>query len=183
MQQNVIDILEKYIRGKDQNQSAILEEIYTKNAKVLFDIKVDTIVFPAEIVGSVNIANTLSRDFNKRHDYVKTYYLTDQSKQFCADNIRDQQWLVIMRDKQTGEIKIGTGIYDWYFSERQGGCLAVAEHKITIAVMLSLPSQCIDLLNVLQQNLPYPWVETQQVITTLKEYSYLDDLSLYIASH
>lgn len=183
MQQNVIEILEKYIRGKDQNQAAILKEIYTKDAKVIFDVQVNTIAFPTEIEGNINIANTLSRDFNQRHDCVKTYYLIDDTNISCTNHINDQQWLVIMRDKKTGEIKIGTGVYDWHFTATQEGCLSITEHKITIAVMICLPMQYTHVLKSLQQDLPYPWVAKQQVITAINEYNNLEDLSLYITSH
>ena len=100
MFKSAVEILEKYIVGKDQDQFQILEKIYLENAKVSFEINSETISFPQETHGNKDIAQVLSAEFNKNYDNVKTYYLSYEFPEIEEQVISNQSWLVIMRDKK-----------------------------------------------------------------------------------
>ncbi len=69
-----------------------------------------------------------------------------------------------MRDRENHQIRIGTGLYDWYLKENKDGVCQISQHKITIGVMLNLPNEKLTLLEELQNNLPYPWVDKKNVV-------------------
>ena len=77
------DVIENYIKGKDLNRPEILETIYSEKSKVIFSIQPSTIAFPSEISGNIEIAKVLSKDFNKRYEKVRTYYLKDDSEEIA----------------------------------------------------------------------------------------------------
>jgi hypothetical protein len=92
MNQTSLDILECYIKGKDYDEYKILESIYDENAEVLFEISSRQISFPDKIQGNIEIAEVLSKNFNKHYKNVKTYYLSQPSRN--QHDIENQKWLV-----------------------------------------------------------------------------------------
>ena len=180
MLKTAVDILESYIKGKDQDKAEILEEIYSKESQVIFDIKSDTISFPPAISGNVNIAKVLSRDFNKKYDKVRTYYLKQSDRHPISLNILQQRWLVIMRDMESHQIRIGTGFYDWHLEETKEGVCQISQHKIIIGVMLCLSAENLSLLEELQNCIPYPWVDKRVVVKALSKHFSLKELTDYM---
>ena len=180
MHKNAEYLLEKYVEGKDQDKFKILEEIYIPNAKVTFEIESDTISFPTEILGNKNIAQVLSAEFNRKYDHVQTYYLSRSFPQIKDFIISNQGWLVIMREKEDNSIRVGTGLYDWIFEKQVDGNLKIAQHNISIGVMLCLPGLPLSFLDELQSNLLYPWIDKKEVIEVLCEYNELQEVFDYI---
>lgn len=174
------DLLEKYIAGKDQDKFEILEEIYLPNAQVAFEIQTDTISFPSELFGNINIARVLSAEFNKKYDNVKTYYLSRTFPQIENLVILKQGWLVIMREIQNKQIRVGTGLYDWIFEKQAAGNLRIKRHNISIGVMLCLSGFSLSYLTELQSKLFYPWIYQETVIDVLQEYRELQEVYDYI---
>ncbi len=74
MQTTANELLEAYIKGKDEDQYLILEQIYSENAELEFVINSSEISFPNTVFGNLEIARVLSKDFNKSYSRVKTYY-------------------------------------------------------------------------------------------------------------
>lgn len=181
MNDNITKLLEKYIEGKDLDRYKILEDIYCPDAIVSFEIKPDTITFPSEIHGNIEIAKILSADFNQKYDLVKTYYLTDKAVEIGDLQIREQNWLVIMRERASGNIRIGSGYYNWTFDTQNNSELKIKKHKIFIHSMLELPNEAITLLHNLQGKLDYPWVERGKVVTWLHPFSDLSGIYNYLA--
>lgn len=182
---NCIDILESYIKGKDQDQYKILESIYSENAELTFQIASDNISFPASVSGNLEIARVLSKDFNKQYRNVKTYYLTRPHKdQF---EIHQQKWLVVMQDgfnkDENDEIqsstRVGCGYYDWDLINLEND-LKIIKHKIHIHSMLQFQDDQEDELKRIQSALPYPWVDLPKVIETLKVNSQFADIVEYL---
>jgi len=180
MYKNAEYLLEKYVEGKDQDKFKILGEIYIPNAKVTFEIDSDTISFPTEISGNKNIAQVLSAEFNRKYDHVQTYYLSRSFPQIKDLVISNQGWLVIMRDKEDNSIRVGTGLYDWIFQKQADGNLKIAQHNISIGVMLCLPGLSLSFLDELQSSLLYPWVDKKKVIKVLSDYNELQDIVDYL---
>ncbi|MEJ2446060.1 MAG: hypothetical protein P8Y42_21850, partial [Exilibacterium sp.] len=112
-----------------------LEEIYLENAVVEFDIASENITFPEKILGNIEIARVLSKDFNQKYHHVKTYYLSKPTND--NSNIYNQKWLVVMRDIESDATRIGSGHYDWEFSVITSG-VKIKRHKIYIHEMLNL---------------------------------------------
>ena len=174
------DVLENYIKGKDFNKPEILEKIYSEKSKVIFDINPSTISFPSEISGSTEIAKVLSKDFNRRYEKIRTYYLENDSEEIASFSILKQRWLVVMIERETREVKIGTGFYDWYFEFPQSGNCKIEKHKITIGVMQSLSGENLPVFEDLQNRIPYPWVDRQCVVNTLEKHDILGEVIDYL---
>ena len=71
------DLLEAYLEAKDLDRPSLILECYTPNAVLTYSIATDTIAFPSRILGADAIAQTLVRDFRKKFDRCKTYYVCD----------------------------------------------------------------------------------------------------------
>jgi len=164
MSHTAITLLESYIKGKDDDQFQILEEIYSQNAELDFEIAADTISFPAKTMGNQAIAKVLSKDFNKKYQKVKTYYVSTPNADQLA--IHQQRWLVVMQDKSDLSTRVGTGYYNWHLFETERG-LKIEKHKIYIHVMLTLIDEDSTELNRIQSTLRYPWLEPQNIINAL----------------
>ncbi len=180
MNRNATEILESYVRGKDNDEYVILEKIYNENAKVIFEINSNNISFPDEIQGNKEIARVLSKDFNKNYNSVRTYYLSKPSTDY--ESIKRQNWLVVMRDKKTDKTRVGTGYYDWKFSN-DDGLLKILIHKIYIHCMVELVDGEMAELSRIQNSLTYPWVDKEQVYETLKSNVALEEVSNYLSKN
>jgi len=174
------DVLEKYVAGKDQNRFEILEEIYKSDARVTFEINSNSISFPLEIHGNREIAQVLSAEFNKKYDNVKTYYLSKKFPRIDNLIISKQRWLVLMREKASNSIRVGTGFYDWKFEIKSNINLKIKHHHICIGVMLNLPDLPLSFLSDLRMHLSYPWVEEDIVIEVIKKYKELNEVKNYL---
>ena len=180
MKNNAQELLEKYIVGKDLDRHKILEEIYCLNAIVSIEIEADNINFPSEIHGNVEIAKIISADFNRKYDLVKTYYLSNDFPEIKNLIILKQNWLVIMKEKANGNIRVGTGYYNWEFENQNQSELKIKKHKIFIYSMLDLPSESIVLLHDLQNTINYPWEEKEKVVQVLQPFEDLKPIYNYL---
>ena len=176
----VYGLLEKYIEGKDLDRYKILEEIYSPTAIVSFIINADNVEFPNEIHGNLEIVKILSADFNKKYDLVKTYYLSKHFHEIDSLQIKNQNWLVVMKERSSGNIRVGTGYYNWDFEKLNTSELKIRNHKIFIHSMLELPSESIDLLYDLQKTFRYPWANKENVVQVLQQYEELTTVSNYL---
>jgi len=165
MKTKAINILESYIKGKDDDQYKILEAIYSDKAELEFEIVSPNISFPTNIKGNKDIARVLSKDFNEKYSKVKTYYLETPEQDHST--IRNQKWFVVMQDKTNQLTRLGTGYYHWDFIEIDN-YLKIQKHKIYIDSMLQIQDQQSAELNRIQLELDYPWVEKEAVIKTLE---------------
>jgi len=180
MEHNPKYLLEQYIVGKDQDKYQILETIYQENAEVEFEIDSNNISFPSKIIGSRDIAKTLSADFNKKYEKVRTYYL---SYSFSSKlKIQQQPWLVVMKDIGNEITRIGTGYYNWEFGEYINK-LKIIKHKIYIHTMLEIHDSKSEQLQNIQENLKYPWNESQVVVNFLKTYENFEDITKYLIQY
>ena len=180
LQREAEAVLEKYILGKDENKFAILEEIYEPGAKVTFEINSEAISFPHEIVGNKEIAKVLSYDFNRNFDHVKTYYLSREFPFIAEGNILKQKWLVLMREKKSNNMRVGTGFYDWYFTTGSDPQNRIKHHHIAIHEMLDLPDWSLRSLLDLQMRFSYPWLEQDKAIKVLETHRALTKITDYL---
>ncbi|WP_153305815.1 hypothetical protein [Desulfogranum mediterraneum] len=176
----ITGILEQYIHGKDDDRYPLLEEIYDQEALLSFSVRTAGITFPERIEGNREIARVLSADFNTKYKEVRTYYLAPVSACRISLAVTAQPWLVLMRERTGGLLKVGCGLYDWHFCQAPDSSQQIRSHRITIAEMIDLPDQSDQLLAHLQQQLPYPWTDRQTVVSLLARYEELSDLVRYL---
>lgn len=179
----VKEVLEQYINGKDKDRFELLETIYKLNSKVTFEIKPTIISFPSVINGNIEIAQVLSLDFNKKYSNVKTYYLSDCFPSIYKLSIDKQNWLVLMSEKNSDDIYVGTGYYNWKFGYGQGGVLQIEHHHIFIEAMIKLTNLPLKFLFDLQKSIPYPWAYQEKVKELLQKYDELREITQYLNCH
>lgn len=171
------NILEQYVLGKDKNQYHILETIFTETAEVEFQISSDKISFPEKIVGNTDIARILSKDFNKKYENVKTYYLKDID--LYTESVDNQPWLVVMKEIGRDVTRVGTGYYNWKFNKTESG-QKVSKLKIYIHEMLEVVDAKSSMLSEIQSEIEYPWPTSMSVRTALRPYRKLQSVSEFI---
>ena len=177
------DILGKYIIGKDKNQFQLLEKIYSENAKVTFEIKPNSITFPSVLHGNKEIAQVLSKEFNEKFSTVKTYYLSENIPDSENTRIDRQNWLVLMSEKASDTLYIGTGYYNWAFEYNKGEILQIKHHHIFIAAMIKLTSFPLQFIIDLQNSIPYPWASQDNVKELMQKYDDLVEIIHYLDTH
>ncbi|MFM0500841.1 hypothetical protein [Paraburkholderia caffeinilytica] len=150
-------LLEGYLRAKDLNHPELISECFSPDAELTFSIATDDIDFPRLVVGAPAIARTLVADFGERFDRCRTYYI-------CAEPEVDENracvmpWLVVMRQKDSGSLRIGKGVYQWRFGTGVEGADAIVRLHIHIERMDAVPDPDAAMLSALQGALPYPWL-------------------------
>ncbi len=170
-------ILEQYVLGKDKDLYQILETIFAESAEVEFEIRSEKISFPETITGNQDIASILSKDFNKKYESVKTYYLTDVEQH--SQKIDNQIWLVVMKEIGREVTRVGTGYYNWEFHKTERG-LKVSKLKIYIHEMLELVDFKSTILSEIQSKIAYPWPDIISVRQALIPFRDLSVVSEYI---
>ncbi len=170
-------ILEQYVLGKDKDQYQILETIFADSAEVEFEIRSEKISFPEKIQGSYDIARILSKDFNKKYESVRTYYL--KGVEHDSINIDCQPWLVVMKEIGRDVTRVGTGYYNWKLRKTESG-LKVSKLNIYIHEMLELVDSKSTILSEIQSKIEYPWPANLLVSKALKPYGKLKMISEYI---
>jgi hypothetical protein len=160
------NLLEAYVEAKDLNRPSLIVERYTPSAVLTYTIATDTISFPARVVGADAIAQTLVRNFRKRFDRCKTYYICD-SKVDRARGIDFLPWLVIMREVSNSVLRVGKGFYRWQFESDETKMRVSAMH-IHIARMDSIEDPGGKTLQAVQSQLPYPWLPPATLLGTFE---------------
>ncbi|MFM0304276.1 hypothetical protein PQQ99_29580 [Paraburkholderia sediminicola] len=150
-------LLEGYLRAKDLNHPALISECFSPNAELTFSIATDDIDFPRLVVGAPAIAKTLVADFGECFERCRTYYVCTEP-QVDESGACVMPWLVVMRQKDTGLLRIGKGVYQWRFGHEAGGAYAIARLHIHIERMDAVPDPDAAKLSALQGSLSYPWL-------------------------
>lgn len=150
------DLLEAYLEAKDLDRPSLILECYTPNAILTYSIATDTISFPAKVMGADAIAQTLVRDFRRKFDRCKTYYVCDSIVD-RGHRIDFMPWLVIMREASNSALRVGKGYYRWQFESDETRMRVSAMH-IHIERMDIIEDRDGKTLHALQAELAYPWL-------------------------
>lgn len=145
--------LETYVDAKDNTRANRIAEAFAPDAVLTISLATSNIAFPARTVGTDAIAKTLVTDFGAQYVQCRTYYVCD-SLAVDAGTIDALPWLVVMRERATGTLRIGHGVYRWSFDATP----AVTAFHIHIARMDVVPDADGKLLEALQDGLSYPWL-------------------------
>ncbi|MCD5994248.1 nuclear transport factor 2 family protein [Pseudomonas sp. CDFA 602] len=168
--------LEHYLYAKDGNRPDLLRQCFTADATLEMRVHTDTISFPSQVSGRPGIAATLVRDFGQRYENVYTFYVGAPPQPGVARF--DCKWLVGMSVKETGELRLGFGEYQWRFSLESG----LAEHlKITIDDMQVFAPDTLEPVMDWLQSLTYPWCLPEHVLTGIPPISYANSIADYFA--
>lgn len=151
-------VLRGYFRAKDENKPHALNDVFSVDALLTVVNNTDSIAFPATTTGREDIAEVLVRRFNQTYENIYSFYLESPPMEATAFTC---DWLVGMTDKDSKNVRVGCGRYDWTF---QAELPHLANHLvITIEAMQVLPpSQFEPVLHWLG-TLNYPWSSAIEV--------------------
>jgi hypothetical protein len=145
-------VLRDYFHAKDENRPRLLDRVFTSDASLQIHNSATTITFPSVAQGRDAIADTLVTQFNKAYENIYSFYLARPPEAAAAFSCA---WLVGMTEKDTKNIRVGCGTYDWTFSaESQGRASALV---IAIHAMVVLPPGAADAVFPWLQRAGYPW--------------------------
>lgn len=147
-----------YIHAKDGNRPHLIWAAFAPIATVALDVRTDAISFPDQLTGCDAIAQALVRGFAQNFENVYTFCLTNapaaQTQVFRCD------WLVAMTEKDSGQVRVGCGRYDW---QLQSDGERIESLVITIDQMQKLPAEQADTVLGWVAKLPYPWCSSARL--------------------
>jgi len=151
-------VLRGYFHAKDENRPHVLARVFALDANLTVINNAINIEFPAQTNGQEAIAEVLVSRFNQTYENIYSFYLASPPARASAFSC---DWLVGMTEKESKNVRVGCGRYDWTF---QAASPHLASRLVvTIEVMQLLPaSQFGPVFSWLQQ-LNYPWSSTAQV--------------------
>jgi hypothetical protein len=151
-------VLRTYLHAKDENRPHLLTGVFATEARLETRDRSGMISFPAVTVGREAIADVLVRNFNQSYENIYTFCLdrpAADATSFSCD------WLVGMTEKQTRNVRVGCGRYDWTF---QADPVALATRLvITIESMVVLTPDASQPVLRWLVGMSYPWSSTAEV--------------------
>jgi hypothetical protein len=154
------ELVETYIRAKDENRPYLMERAFAENARLVTVVNSGTITFPPIVNGRQSISDVLVRRFAQTFENVHTFCLAPPPRNDTVDF--SCNWLVGMSEKDNRMVRIGCGRYNWSFSPQ--GPRLVERLKITIDLMRSLDPACLASVMPWISRLPYPWCTAQDAL-------------------
>ena len=157
------DAIEAYVLAKDGNQPWLMRRAFTDDAHLEMVVRTAAIDFPPMTYGRAAITDLLVRRFAQGNENVRTFCLAapprEVRRRFTCD------WLVGMSMRESGELRIGSGRYEWGFAE---GPRALADHlRITIEEMLVLPQGLLPAMMAWFGSLSYPWCPIEEALGSM----------------
>lgn len=168
--------IQSYILAKDRNRPHLMLESFTRNAVLEMIVHTGNISFPPLSEGRDLITDLLVRRFNQTYENIYTFCLANPPQENGAPFSCD--WLVGMSEKETGNVRVGCGRYDWVF-QSQEPCL-VERLSITIDQMLILGREDFNAVMDWVTNLPYPWCPAENAAATAPKIAALEEVIQYI---
>ncbi|WP_322073473.1 nuclear transport factor 2 family protein [Burkholderia cepacia] len=150
-------LLECYLRAKDLNRPALIADCFAADAELSFSLANDDIDFPQRVTGAAAIARTLVEEFGERFERCRTYYVCTEPE-VDPHGVSRMSWLVAMRQKDNGALRIGHGTYRWQFTPDSEGGARIAALHIHIARMDTIDDPKSTKLDALHAAFGYPWL-------------------------
>ena len=171
-------VLRTYFRAKDENRPHLMHKVFCEEATLEMHVHTGSIAFPAISCGVAAITDVLVRQFDRTYENVYSFYLQrppEAATDFSCG------WLVGMSEKDSGNVRVGCGRYDWQFERDLSG---LAERlTITIEAMEVLPpSQLVPVLGWLER-LAYPWSSASAAIASAPAIEALAPVLQHIGTH
>lgn len=154
--------VDTYCRAKDSNRPHLLATAFADDAWL--ETAVDgALLFPHSVSqGRDAIARALVRHFGRTYENVYTFCLQRPGDEWSSERF-SCDWLAGMSSKDSGQVRIGCGRYDWQFQHEPPH--RVQGLKISIAVMKVLPPSALAPVTEWLAGLPYPWCPAAAVAT------------------
>lgn len=178
---DAVAVLNRYMNGKDNVIPTLLEQTFGEGGLVTFDVKPTNIFFPEKIEGNKEIASQMFGDFHDAFTQVKSYYLDMPVDQLSQNSVKSQPWLVSMKERDSGNTRIGVGQYHWNF-EREGERWVVSHVHIVIEYMISFNDDTDWLRHFQFRQSRYPWAALSDVLSLVSEKSELRDVQQYLSN-
>jgi hypothetical protein len=151
-------VLRNYFHAKDENRPHLLKDVFSADADLEVVNSTTSIAFPAVTHGREAITEVLVRRFAQTYENIYSYYLSnppEQAPQFSCG------WLVGMTERDTKNVRVGCGRYDWTF-QAEVPYLA-SRLVITIEAMQVLPPSHFEPVFEWLGRLSYPWSSVADV--------------------
>ena len=163
-------LLECYLRAKDLTRPALSADCVAADAELSFSLANDDIDFPPRVTGAAAIARTLVEEFGERFERCRTYYVCMEPN-VDAHGVSNMRWLVVMRQKDNGALRIGHGTYRWQFAgdDASADVARIAALHIHIARMDTVDDPQSLKLDALQAAFGYPWLPAKSFARGLVE--------------
>ena len=167
--------IQQYIHAKDGNRPHLLDQAFTPAAILDMVVRTGSISFPEHVEGRVAIGEVLVSRFGQTFENVYTFCLAAPP----PANARTFQckWLVAMSDKNSGEARVGCGLYDWQFDPQSQ---LVERLTITIEHMKTLPATNLPMIMTWASKLDYPWCRPEAIIANAPDSGALRDVIHYV---
>lgn len=127
----ISEVISTYILAKGCNRPWLMRRVFAESAPFRMVVRTGAISFPPDVVGIDAVTETLIRRFALENENVYAFCLKTapegSARQFSCD------WLVGMSRRDTGQVRVGCGRYDWVFQDRPE--YLASSLKITIGSM------------------------------------------------
>lgn len=169
--------IQQYINAKDGNRPHLLRQAFTPDAILNMVVNTGSISFPAHVEGREAIGEVLVSRFGQTFENVYTFCLGTPPE---ADaNTFQCQWLVAMSDKNSGEARVGCGVYDWQFEAESR---RVERLTITIEHMETLPATALPMIMDWVSTLDYPWCRSEAAVSNAPDSGELQAVIQYVTA-
>jgi len=169
--------IQQYIKAKDGNRPHVLPQAFAPDAILDMVLHTGSISFPSHVEGLGSIGDVLVRRFGQTFENVYTFCLgrppEPEAKTFQC------KWLVGMSDKNSGEARVGCGLYEWQFSPESG---LVERLTITIEHMKTLPATDLHCIMEWVSHLDYPWCRPEALVSNAPKIDTLEEVIQYVAA-
>lgn len=165
-----------YIRAKDENRPHLLALAFSPDAVLEMTVKASTIEFPPVTNGLTSITGVLSK-FSRTYENIYTFCLARPWLATVEDPHYSFDWLVGMSEKESGNVFVGSGRYDWYRSNSTG---LIDQLNITIEAMQALPGECLNPVLDWFAEIPYPWCTSNEITKNVPDIDVLEPVIKYI---
>jgi len=169
------ELVLKYICAKDKNRPHLMDEVFTSNATLEMKLKTQNIFFPSRTLGIENITDVLVTKFSQSYEQVYTFCLIDTINN--SSQILKSDWIVCMREKKSGDIRIGYGVYNWFFTKDEEPL--VKHLTIQIEEMITMEKEYSTLFFNWVEKLDYPLCSLEQLFKKSPNFRAIKSIQKY----
>ena len=178
--------LRAYLMAKDHNRPIFMPQAFAADAVLTTVVKTDAIDFPPTCRGLLAITDTLVTNFGRTYEDVFTFYCSRPPTGQLLPHF-SCIWLVGMREKSTGDVRVGCGTYNWDFavselSASRRGCKATGL-VIAVEEMVTLPPDTTPAIFRWLMGLPYPFCEAKHALAYMPSCELLSPVVAFLGRH
>ena len=138
-------------------------------------LKTQNISFPSSTMGLDDITEVLVTKFSQSYEQVYTFCLTDTINN--SAEILKSDWIVCMREKVSGDIRIGYGVYNWFFTKEEEPL--VKHLTIHIEEMITMEKEYSTLFFKWVKTLDYPLCSHERLFKKSPNFKAIKSIQKY----